>query len=255
MKRFLTMLMLLLSAQSSVASMDAIKETNPDLYMISSRFINKDAAENIKLNDKEKGLIPIVVLTVNQQPDFMEEYIQKALDTGVCPEEILEAIYQTAPYAGIPKAVISANTASKIFKKNKIKLPLKSQSTTDASTRYEKGLETQAAIFGEGIRNMKANTADNQKHIPQFLSQYCFGDFYTRGALDLKTRELLTVCMLAALGDTESQIKAHIQANIKMGNDKEKLISAITQSLPFIGFPRTLNALKYLNEIVPENDK
>lgn len=99
---------------------------------------------------------------------------------------------------------------------------------------------------------MKANTADNQKHIPQFLSQYCFGDFYTRGALDLKTRELLTVCMLAALGDTESQIKAHIQANIKMGNDKEKLISAITQSLPFIGFPRTLNALKYLNEIVPE---
>ena len=77
MKRFLTMLVLLLSAQSSIASMDAIKESNPDLYMISSRFINKDAAENIKLNDKEKGLIPIVVLTVNQQPDFMEEYIQK----------------------------------------------------------------------------------------------------------------------------------------------------------------------------------
>lgn len=93
MKRFLTMLVLLLSAQSSIASMDAIKESNPDLYMISSRFINKDAAENIKLNDKEKGLIPIVVLTVNQQPDFMEEYIQKALDTGVSPEEILEAIY------------------------------------------------------------------------------------------------------------------------------------------------------------------
>ena len=61
MKRFLTMLVLLLSAQSSIASMDAIKESNPDLYMISSRFINKDAAENIKLNDKEKGLIPIVV--------------------------------------------------------------------------------------------------------------------------------------------------------------------------------------------------
>ena len=56
--------------------------------------------------------------------------------------------------------------------------------------------------------------------------------------------------MLVSIGDTESQIKGHIQGNLNMGNDKDTMIAAINQCLPYIGFPRTLNALKYLNETV-----
>lgn len=232
--------------------MNFIKETHPDLYKICSRFINEDTTNDIKLEKKDRNLISIVVHTVNQQQEFLAEQIQKALKDGVLPEEISEAIYQTAPYAGIGKAVLAAKTATEIFNRNNINLPLKSQSTTDENTRYDKGLDTQVEIFGEQMRNALDNTDDNRKHITRYLSQYCFGDFYTRGAVDLKTRELLTLCMLAALGDTKNQIKAHIQANLNMGNSKETLISAITQCLPYIGFPRTLNALQYLNEVIPE---
>lgn len=58
--------------------------------------------------------------------------------------------------------------------------------------------------------------------------------------------------MLVSIGDTESQIKGHIQGNLNMGNNKETITAAITQCLPYIGFPRTLNALKYLDQTVPE---
>jgi len=58
--------------------------------------------------------------------------------------------------------------------------------------------------------------------------------------------------MLIALGGTEPQIKGHIQGNVNVGNDKETLLSVMTQLLPYVGYPRTLNAIKCLNEVFPE---
>ena len=226
----------------------SLKETDPDLYEIVKNFIYGDVAQLGDLTLKQRELITLVVLTVNQQPEILEKHVNAALNIGLTPVEIKEAIYQTAPYAGIPKAVIAAEAANKVFKERNIKLPVESQSTTDESSRYDKGLGTQVKLFGERITNMRAASPKGQEHICDYLAGYCFGDFYTRNGLDLKIRELLTLCMLAALGDTESQIKGHIQGNLNIGNDKDTMLAAITQCLPYIGFPRTLNAIKYLNE-------
>jgi 4-carboxymuconolactone decarboxylase len=58
--------------------------------------------------------------------------------------------------------------------------------------------------------------------------------------------------MLLSLGGCESQLKGHTQGNLNMGNDKDTLLSVITQLLPYVGYPRTLNALAVLNEVVPD---
>lgn len=62
------------------------------------------------------------------------------------------------------------------------------------------------------------------------------------------------IFMLAALGGCESQIKGHVRGNQSVGNDKETLLSILTQLLPYIGYPRTLNALSCVNEIIPEEN-
>lgn len=90
----------------------------------------------------------------------------------------------------------------------------------------------------------------DQIHIQKYLSANCFGDYYTRNGLDIKTRELLTYSMLISMGGTESQVKGrHIQGNINVGNYRETLLSVTTQLLPYIGYPRTLNAIKCINEV------
>ncbi len=68
-----------------------------------------------------------------------------------------------------------------------------------------------------------------------------------------KQRQLLTLCIVSALGGAEGQVKAHVQGNLNVGNAKEQLIDAITHCLPYMGFPRTLNTLACINEISPEN--
>jgi 4-carboxymuconolactone decarboxylase len=92
----------------------------------------------------------------------------------------------------------------------------------------------------------------NQIHIQKYISANCFGDFLSRKGIDIKTRELLTFSMILSLGGCEPQLKGHIQGNLNVGNDKETLLCTVTQLLPYIGYPRTLNAIRCLNEVVPD---
>ena len=132
---------------------------------------------------------------------------------------------------------------------------MESQSTVTEASRFADGLAVQKSIFGATIDQMHASTPENQKDImTNYLSAFCFGDIYTRTGLDLKTRELLTFCIISSLGGCESQVKSHVQGNVNVGNSKEMLIDALAQSLPYIGFPRTLNALGCVNAVIPKKN-
>lgn len=94
---------------------------------------------------------------------------------------------------------------------------------------------------------MRAGAPAELKHIQDYLSANCFGDYYTRGGLDLKTRELLTFVVLVSMGGADAQAKAHADGNINIGNGRETLLDAVTQLLPYIGYPRSLNAISAIN--------
>ncbi|MBT2728019.1 carboxymuconolactone decarboxylase family protein [Bacillus sp. ISL-75] len=227
--------------------------TDSDFQDILSRFIFGEVFYQGNLDDKHRELITLVVLATNQTLPQLKAHVQAALNVGLTPVEIKEAVYQCAPYIGFPKTLNAINEVNEVFKSNNITLPLESQKQVEEDNRFDKGLATQVEIFGDIIAKMREGAPANQKHIQDYLSSFCFGDFYTRGGLDLKTRELLTLCIVSALGGAEGQVKAHVQGNKNVGNDKETLITAITHCLPYMGFPRTLNALNCINEIIPEN--
>ena len=118
----------------------------------------------------------------------------------------------------------------------------------------EKGVALQKSIFGAAIDKNYETAAPNQLYIQKLLSANCFGDYQTRPTLDVKLRELLTYSILISLGGCESQVKGHIQGNVNVGNDKATLLAVTTQLLPSIGYPRTLNAIASLNEVIPESN-
>ena len=95
----------------------------------------------------------------------------------------------------------------------------------------------------------KSGTADI-KHINYWLTDNCFGDYYTRKGLDYKQREMIKFCFLAAQGGCEPQLVSHIEANIRLGNDRAFLIKVISRGIPFLGYPRSLNALRCINEVI-----
>lgn len=77
-------------------------------------------------------------------------------------------------------------------------------------------------------------------------------NYYTRMGLDLKTRELLTLVYLISLGGLDNQVKAHIQGNLNMGQSRKDLLNIIAALIPYIGYPKALNALNLLDDIKVE---
>ena len=106
-------------------------------------------------------------------------------------------------------------------------------------------LESEGRLMEEGFPLPKYEPGAHLK----WMADNCFGDYYTRTGLDLKMRELITFCFLAAQGGCEPQLKGHIAGNYHLGNDKDLLIAVISSNLPFIGYPRTLNALNCIRSV------
>ena len=119
-----------------------------------------------------------------------------------------------------------------------VSLPLAGQATVTQENRLEQGVQAQEEIFGERMRQAwQAGT------VKRWLAENCFGDYYTRRGLSLPERELITFCFLAAQGGCEPQLTAHAKGNMAIGNDAEFLTRVVLNCLPYIGYPRSLNAL------------
>ena len=226
-------------------------ESDPDFVNIMNRFIYGDIYAHEGLDDKTRGLINLVIYTTNQTLTQLGDQVEAALNVGLTPVEIKEAVYHCAPYAGFPKALSAIQVVNDVFKFKNIPMPLTSQTRAGEEERFDKGLGVRVGMSGDIAAKSYDNAPVGQKHIQEYLNAFCFGDFFTRGGIDVRGRELLTFCILSAQGGCETQIKGHIRNNVSAGNDKKTLIAAITHCLPLIGFPRMLNALNCINEILP----
>jgi 4-carboxymuconolactone decarboxylase len=182
-------------------------------------------------------------------------YVDVCLNVGVKPREIREVIYQTVPYVGFSKMIDFLLEMNEVFDDNDIKLPLNNQGTTTPEDRREKGRAYIDGIFGAGTaEKMEKEAPKGQEHIVEFLESYCFGDFYTRNGIDMQHRELVTFCLLASMGVAQPQLESHGFGCKNMKISKKEMVAVLTGMLPYIGFPKTLNALTAVNKAYPEDE-
>lgn len=229
------------------------KQTDPELIEVFDNFAFDEVMQYGNLDRKTRIMVTMASSIAQHTVHEYKMMLRAALANGVTPVEIKEILYHAVPYVGIAKVIDFIGVANDFLAANGISLPVEPQSTTSPETRYEKGLALQKDIFGERIDKMYAAAPDNQKHIQRYLSANCFGDYQTRTGLTVQQRELLTFSMLISLGGCESQVKGHIGGNVAVGNGKDTLLAVVTQLLPYNGYPRTLNAIACLNEVIPEN--
>lgn len=196
-----------------------------------------------QLDEETRWLAILSALIGAQSAEAFRKLLPQALDAGLSPVAVKETVYQAVDYLGLGRMLPFLDITNTVFSARSIALPLEGQATTTMDDRLEKGAQAQAAIFGEHmLEAWKAGT------INRWLAANCFDDYYTRTGLDLKARELITFCFLAAQGGCEPQLVAHSQGNMNLGNDKDFLLRVVLQILPYIGYPRSLNAITCVNK-------
>lgn len=228
-------------------------DLDPEFTEISQRFIYGEIFCQGNLDVRLRMLISIVALTTIRNQTYLASLVRAALAVGVEPQAIKEALYQCAPFIGFASVFDALHIANAALLAHDVVLPLETARSVTEEERFDVGKAIQFPIYGDRIWESLENVPDEQRSsIPRYLTEVCFGDLYTRAGLDLQTRELLILCVLCALGNTQVQITSHAVGNLKVGNSRETIIAAVTQCLPWIGFPRTLNAIRLIKDITIE---
>lgn len=225
--------------------------SDAEFMRILQRFIFGEVCYAGPLDNRMRELVTLTVLTVNQTLPQIKAHTVACLNAGVTPVEIREAVYQCAPFVGFPKTLNAIDAMNQAFNEKGISLPLPSCETVSEADRYKKGLQLQAPVYGTEIKDRYTwLPGEFAEAVPRYLTELCFSDFMTREGMDAKTRELLTVVMLAALGGAEVQVKSHVEGALKTGSTKEGIVCALVQTMPYMGIPRLFNALNCSKELL-----
>lgn len=222
--------------------------TDPEFAERFYNFAFDEVVNQDDMDDRTRFMAILAALIGCQGSEEYRVMVPAAMSAGVTPVEMKEIVYQAVAYLGIGRVLPFLRITNEVMLAKGVSLPLEPQGKNAMEERIETGNQVQVDIFGEGMKDFHKSGPEESRHINRWLADNCFGDYYTRGGLDYRQREMITFCYLMAQGGCEPQLTSHAAANIRIGNDKGFLISVISQCLPYIGYPRSLNALRCVNE-------
>ena len=126
---------------------------------------------------------------------------------------------------------------------------------TEMSDRFERGWVKLKEIDGEAGEKVIESLQDIAPDLARYVIEYPFGDVYSRGGLDLKSREIATVSALAAMGNAVPQLKVHINGALNVGCSREEIVEIMIQMSVYAGFPAALNGIFAAKEVFRERDE
>ncbi len=170
--------------------------TDPEMMDILQKFIFGEVFRTGDMDKRTREMITCVTLTTMQTLPQLRSHAGAALNVGVTPVELRELVYLCAPFIGFPRTLNALATINEVFNERNISLPLEKQGTVTENDRYVKGASIQNPLYGDEIKEVLKDVPGGLgSETARFLTEFCFGDIYTRNGLDVQTRELLIYCV------------------------------------------------------------
>jgi 4-carboxymuconolactone decarboxylase len=118
-----------------------------------------------------------------------------------------------------------------------------------ADERYRRGVEILQLLSGNKLEQVTSKVAEIAPDFARMTIEFPFGDLYSRGVLDLRTREVAAIAALASLGRLP-QLRVHVAAALNLGCTREEVVELLMQTAIYAGFPPALNALAECHDLL-----
>ena len=231
----------------------ALNADDPELGDILRKVIFGDVFRIGDLDHRTREILTVAVLTTLQALPQLRGHVAGALRIGVTPVELREVIYQCVGFIGFPRTLNAVGVLNEVLRDQGIELPLPGEGTVPDEERFARGSALQERLYGTAMRDaMSSLPGEFADAVPRLLTEWAFGDIGSRPGLDLATRELVVLVVLATLGDTPAQISSHTLGNLRAGNSVETVLAALVHCIPYIGYPAGINAIRLVKDLDPD---
>lgn len=116
-------------------------------------------------------------------------------------------------------------------------------------TRFQRGWELLQQVDDAGGEAVIDSLSGIAPDLGRYIVEFAFGDIYAREGLSLQERELVTITSLLTAGGCEPQLRVHLNGALNVGISPEKIVETIIHCVPYVGFPRVLNAVSTAKEV------
>lgn len=202
---------------------------------------------------QDRMICTLATLGVLQRLDALKSMVGTALDIGVPPRAIVEVFMQAGLYGGFPTTEAAAACASDVFAARSVRVADEPERNDSNEALDARGQELMARMHGErGQQGYAAPGNAVTGALYPSAVRYGYGELWFRPGLGHRQRMLVALASFTVLG-LDAQLRKFAQSAVNMGLPRNEIIEAVIQTAPYGGFPRALNALAILSEVLPKD--
>ncbi|ANJ67548.1 4-carboxymuconolactone decarboxylase [Halothiobacillus diazotrophicus] len=120
--------------------------------------------------------------------------------------------------------------------------------------RFRRGWAKLQEVDGAAAERVMTALQDIAPDLGRYIVEFAYGDVYAHPGLDNRTREIVTVSALAAMGNAQPQLKIHIHAALNVGCTRPEIVEIMMQMAVYAGFPAALNGMFAAKDVFAERD-
>lgn len=123
------------------------------------------------------------------------------------------------------------------------------------SERYRRGIDIAERLAADKVAHfVESGVAEIAPDFARMTIEFAFGDLYARDGLDIRSRELIAIAVLAASGKAGPQLRIHVASAESSGITKAEIVEALMQTALYAGFPAALNALADCHDLLTDDN-
>ena len=186
---------------------------------------------------------------------LLRRHIERALNVGLTPAEVVEVFIQLTFYVGVPATEAAMRITKEIFEERGIQFtPIRVYDNSRTPDElYKLGLQAHQQHMGEVTLPEASEHPDSQEmQLERLINEYHWGAIYTRPELDDKARAICALSSMTVLGRYDRQIRRRISGALRIGMTPEEIMEVFIQLTLYGGYFTTRTAMQIARSVFTE---
>ena len=235
-------------------TLPGIDQLAPDLKRIVDEALFGSIWVRDELNLKQRCLCTLSALLTLGHLHLLRRHIERALNVGMSPEEVVEIFIQMTFYAGVPAVESAMSIAKEIFEERGIQLtPTTVYDTSlDADELHSKGIAVHEDHMGDITIYYTEDPNSPEMFLERLINEYNWGAIFSRPYLDARDRSMCALVAMTVMGHYDRQLRRRISGCLRVGMTPTEIMEVFIQLTLYGGYFNTRTAMRIARSVFNE---
>ena len=235
-------------------TLPGIDQLAPDLKRIIDEALFGSVWTRPGLDLTHRCMCTISALMALGQLPLLRRHIERSLNLGLTPEQVVEVFIHLTFYAGVPAVEAAMRTTKDIFEEQGIQFtPTRMYDTTlPVEELHQAGLKSYAEHIGESTIYTVDDPDSPEAEVERLLLEYQWGAIYSRPNLDAKSRAICALSAMTVSGQYDRQLRRRIEGALRVGVTPQEIMEVFVQLIFYGGYIHSRTAMRVARSVFTE---